>query len=75
MPVKKPVKNVAPRFDANGVELTRCTACKCWWWAIADFALDRHGLRRKTCIHCKAKRQAKKTILLTDADIDELLSI
>ena len=47
------------RLDAAGNELFACTNCKCWRLA-AEYEVDRHGLRRKGCKPCKAKREASK---------------
>ena len=44
--------------DAQGRELFTCSECKCR--RIADqFDLDRLGFRRKTCISCRLKREAR----------------
>jgi hypothetical protein len=45
--------------NADGKELFVCGACKCRHTA-DEFDLDRHGIRRKCCIPCRVKREARK---------------
>lgn len=45
--------------DAQGRELFVCSECKCRRIA-TEFDVDRHGHRRKGCLRCKAKREARK---------------
>ena len=41
--------------DAQGNELILCSRCKCRR-LVSEFELDRHGHKRKSCVHCKQKR-------------------
>ena len=45
--------------DAQGRELFVCSECKCRRIA-TEFDVDRHGHRRKGCLRCKARREARK---------------
>ena len=45
--------------DAHGRELFVCTECKCRSTA-EHYDVDRHGNRRKTCLACKRRREARK---------------
>ena len=45
--------------DAQGRELFVCSECKCRR-VEAEFEVDRHGNRRRGCILCKTRREARK---------------
>ena len=46
------------RHNAQGAELFKCSGCR--GWHTADlYNVDRHGNRRKTCLHCAGRVKPK----------------
>ena len=47
------------RFNAAGQELFKCSQCS-GWRTDEEYDKDRHGIRRKGCLPCRLKREAKR---------------
>ena len=47
------------RFNTAGLELLKCSQCD-GWRTDEEYDKDRHGIRRKGCIPCRLKREARK---------------